>query len=587
MALDGLFLHAISDELSLNLIDAKVDKVYQPASDAIVLSFRSFKNSFKLLISANSAIPRLHFIEKLKENPMSPPMFCMLLRKKLIGARVIEITQLGLERAVKISFEGYDDFGELQNLYIYVEIMGKHSNIILVNNENKIIDSIKRIDLSVSTVRQILPNMTYKNPPSQNKINILDFDFSDNFLDNAQSEIKISKYLLSTFEGFSPLVSKEIAYVVSGNINVTFEELTNHQKDKLIFTLKKIKISLEEKLYKPIMLTNVSTDEPTEFYCFDVIQYGTGVKTVDYKSFSKLLEDYYDKRDTIQILKRKQQEILKVLANAHERLTKKIAIQEKDIKDANEKAICRKYGDILIANLYKLRQGMESIILQDYEDENLSDVEISLVKELSPSKNAQKYFKIYKKSLTTIEEKEKQIKLAKEEINYIDSVFDTLTRVETDKEISEIRQELVNGKYIRENKVPQKAKKSAISNSMEFISSDGFKILVGKNNLQNDNITTKIASKTDLWFHIKDYHGSHTVVLSGNTEVPEQTIKQAAILAATYSKANSNSKVAVDYTMIKNVKKPNGSKPGMVIYVKYQTIYVSSDEKLAEALRIK
>lgn len=585
LAFDGLFLRAVIEEIREKALNAKVEKIFLPENDEVVIVLHCFGQTNKLLLSANSNIPRIHFTNVQKENPKVAPMFCMLLRKHLLGAKLINIEQLEFERIAKLSFLCYDEFSEQTQKYLIVEIMGRHSNIIFVNNDGKIIDSIKHIDLSVSTQRQVLPFLKYELPPAQDKHSILDFSFED-FLEFSKEQ-KLDKALLNYFYGFSPLISRELAYLCSKQDDVLLSELNSSQKEKLLFYLNKLKDIVKTKDFMPYMLIDTANNKPFEFSFFEIFQYGTKVLTVKEETFSALLDNFYEIRDKHDRMKQRSADILKVLSNATDRISRKINAQKIDLNECKAKENYKLFGELINANIYRINEGDDKVLLENFYNDNNELIEIKLSQNISPSKNAQKYFKEYKKAKNAINYIEEQIKQGFKELSYLESVFDGLAKAENEIELNELREELSGNGYLRLKKQEKGKKSKVVSAFMKFTSSDGFTILAGKNNLQNDRLTTKTASKKDIWFHIKNFAGSHTVIITEEKEVPERTKTQAAIIAAYFSRANASSNVAVDYTLIKNVKKPSGAKAGMVIYDNFSTAFVTPDKELVEKLRVK
>ena len=562
MAFDGIFLHAVTNELKQSLLGGRVEKVYQPTADLIILSFRAFGKNLKLLMSSNASIPRIHLTTDNYENPLKPLMFCTLLRKHLNSAILESIETYGFERVLRLKFSMYDEFGDLKCKYLIIEIMGRHSNIILLNESDKIIESVKRIDGSISSVRQILSGMQYKLPPKANKLSINDFKKID-------TDIINNKILLDTFEGFSPLIAKEMVFLSNDNLDSLNENLLH------------LKSTVNDNSFTPILVFDNEKKVPIEFSFMEISQYGDKIENIKEKSFSALLDRFYTTREKTDNVKKKVSDLHKLLTNVYSRLYRKIELQSEEIAQSHEREIYQLYGDLLTANLYRL-DNSDKAVLENYYDNN-NEIEIPMDEAITPLQNAQKYFSKYKKSKSTVLNLTEQIKDAKLELEYISTVLDNLLKAENDADIYEIRSELTDSGYIKNKRV--KKQKPLSSAPLEFMSSDGIKILVGKNNIQNDKLTLHIANKNDLWFHVKDYAGSHVILFTGGVLPNENTLIQAAEIAVFYSKANSGSNVPVDYTAVKNVKKPSGSKPGMVIYNTYNTVYVTPDKEKIEKLK--
>ena len=583
MALDGLCLSVICENIREKCIDARVEKVSQPAKDSIVLSLRSKKGSEKLLISAGAMGARLHFTKNSPENPQTPPMFCMLLRKHLSGGKLKGVRQLGQDRAVFLDFEVLDEFADIVIVTLCVEIMGHNSNIILVNQKGIIVDAIKRVNAEVSSVRFVLPGVKYTLPPQQNKKNLLDVseaEFKGDIV--CCKDQPLEKALLSLYSGLSPLVCREFAfYALKGQSKACFE-LDEDELDKLWFFALQIKKYLNDP--EPTLLYDLNKS-PKEFSFFPIRQYGHSMLTKSFESIDGLLDSFYSERDRLERVKQKSGDLLKTLVNISDRITRKLANQSNDLEKCADKERYKRFGDIIYANLFAIKKGDSKAVFIDFYDESAPEVEIPLDVRLTPAENAQKYYNEYRKKDTAEKMLASLIKSGEQELLYIESVFDSLTRASNESELAAIRQELYEGRYIR-----KKADKNKIKAGLsyhKYLSSDGFVILCGRNNIQNDKLTLKDSQKGDVWFHTQKIPGSHTVVVTEGKEVPDKTLEQAAIIAAYNSKARASSKVAVDFTEIKNVKKPSGAKPGMVIYDFYKTAIVTPDEEIVSKLEAK
>ncbi|MBR0360177.1 MAG: NFACT family protein [Clostridia bacterium] len=575
MALDAVAVKALVAELQC-LVGGRVDKVHQPERDEIAIGVRTYDESFRLLISASPAHPRIHLSTHSKSNPKTAPLFCMLLRKHLASGRITAITQVGFERIVKVSVESYDELGDYTEKSLYVEIMGRHSNVILVNNEGRIIDSIKRIDESMSSVREILPGGVYELPPIQSKTALADWE-TENDLEFLGTQ-KVDKAIISQIAGISPLTAREMVYNVFGTTDVLSDAVNTNRYAMLKLEINKLKSRTENNDFEPCMIEDTQTGKLVEFSAIPIEQYETLAKVVKYESMSELVDEFYYKRDVNERMRQKTADLVKLLNNHRERIAKKMAILRSTLSDAEKMDTYREYGDLITANIYRIQEGHKSVELENYFDENMKTVKITLDPSLSPSQNAQKYYKKYNKSKTALKEAQKQLEQSAEELEYIESTLAMVETADRLEDISVIRRELANEGYIKRSTNAQKKQKAEQSKPMHFVSSDGFDIYVGRNNTQNDYLTLKLANSSDLWFHTKDIHGSHTVIKLGlDKDVPKQTILEAAALAAYYSKARESSQVPVDYTTIKNVKKPNGAKPGMVIYEHYNTVYIKPE----------
>ena len=583
MAFDGFVTYRMVSELKDKLISGKIDKIYQPEKDELVIFIRTLSGQFRLLISATSSNPRIHLTEMTRENPITAPLFCMILRKHLVGGRIKNISQHGFDRTIRIDIECYTEMGDLTEKSLIVEIMGKHSNIILVQKDNKIIDSIKHIDFTVSAVRQILPNLIYELPPSQNKLNPLETNEKSlkDILGSVQSDAALEKVLLSSFTGMSPLMAREIVFCFCGMSGITAGEINTLAFSKHFVSFIR-KITTDDS--KSCIVFEKSNEKPIAFSCLPLTQYDGIGNMLIHDSISRAVEGFFAGRDLHDRLTQKSAATVKIINNNIDRCEKKIKIHTETLSKAKQKDRYKIFGDLLTANIYRLEQGMDKITVQNYYSENGEDIEISLIPELSPSRNAQRYYKLYSKAKVSEEHSSNQLEEALTEKAYLESVLDSIERATNYADISEIREELGEQGYISVQKSKKKQQKKALSPN-KFISSDGYEILVGKNNKQNDELTIKMAYSTDIWFHTKNIPGSHTIVrTNGEAEVPDSTILEAANIAAYFSKARNSSGVPVDYTAVKNIKKPNGSKPGFVIYETNNTVYVTPDEKLVKSL---
>lgn len=583
MAFDGFVTNAIAAELSSLLTGGKIDKIHQPEKDELTISVRTREGLFRMVLSAAASNPRIHLTEKPRENPLTAPLFCMILRKHLAGGKIRSISQVGFDRVIKIDIECYTEMGDLTDKSLIIEIMGRHSNIILIQNDNKIIDSIKHIDFTTSTVRQILPGLIYELPPAQNKLNPQS-SFERLFLEklqNAPNDALLDKLLVNEFMGMSPLMAREIVF---RHANTTKVFLSDTDPDSFA---KSTSDFINNLLKNPIggcVIFDTDNNKPIAFSCVMLKQYDGMGKIQEYSSLSQAVECFFSGRSMHERLTQKSAGTLKLINNNIERCNKKIALHTENIKKAENREQYKIFGDLLTANLYRIEPGLDSIMVENYYSDSLEKVKIPLKPELSPSKNAQRYYKLYAKAKATEEHSTQQLAEALDEKSYLETVLDSISRATDYSDISEIREELSQQGYITASK-SKKKKISKKTKPLEFVSSDGYTILVGRNNNQNDELTIRTAYSTDMWLHTKNIPGSHVIIRTGGTgEVPDNTLLEAASIAAYYSKAQKSTGVAVDYTLIKNIRKPNGSKPGFVIYETNYTVFVDPDEKLVEKL---
>ena len=571
MAFDTICVKKIVDELSNSIIGGKIDKVHQPEKDEILLIIRTFSGNYKLVLSASANNPRVHFTDTTKENPKTPTMFCMLLRKHLSGGKIIKITQPDFERIIELDIESYNELGDLTVKHLICEITGRNSNVILTNSDYKIIDSVKHVDFTVSSYRQILPGAIYVRPPKQEKTPILSPQIKNVIIDFSGEAAKPEHAIMSAVSGISPIIAREIVFSVCGTNSKVCGELTDKEKNDISAY---VSTFADNMVFYPCIVYD-STDKPLDFSCVKINQYGNSYKTIAFDSINEVIKEFYQQRDSKDRIKQKSADLMKILHNNIERCVKKLSIQKKTLSDAENKEKYKIYGDIVTANLYRINQGDTNLIAENYYEENYPEITIELLPHLSASKNAQRYYKLYNKLKNAEIEVKKQIISTSQDLEYLESTLVACENSVSESDLNMIRAELSELGYIHARKKQEK-KESIKTKPMHFISSDGFDIYVGKNNTQNDQLTLRFANSGDIWFHTKNIHGSHTVIKLGlDKEVPKTTMLEAAQLAAYYSKARESSQVPVDYTQIKNVKKPNGAKPGMVIYDNYNTVYVT------------
>ena len=585
MALDGSFLKQLKHELEEQILDAKVDKVHQISREELILILRSRNGNCKLYISAGADSPRIHLTTTSFENPKTPPMFCMLMRKHLIGARIIGLEQVGLDRILKIIFETRNEMGDIVQISGIIEIMGRHSNFIVVDQDGRIIDSMKRVDDTMSSVRPVLPGMRYVLPPAQDKLLPTETS-AETMVDTILhgKDVPLSKAILNAVQGVSPLVCREIAnYVFFGDDNVVSAMSSDHI-DRLRFYLGRVKDMVVNHSGTPTAIIDAK-GKPQDFSFLDIHQYGPSMVTRQYETYSQLLDQFYTQRDHVQRMKHRSADLLKFLANTSDRIARKVNLQKQELEESAQREQWKMYGDILSANLWSIQKGDKEATLQNFYEEGMPMVTIPLDVRKTPSQNAQKYYAEYRKADTAEKKLLELIEQGEQEYLYIDSVFDALTRAATIDELAGIRSELESQGYLRAQN--RKGMKPQKLNPKKYVSDDGFTILVGRNNIQNDQLTLKESKGRDIWFHTKNIPGSHCIVISEGQEIPDSTLTQAAILAATNSRAVESSQVPVDYTQIKHIKKPKGGKPGMVIYHVYNTAYVTPDLELEKRLRVE
>ena len=584
MALDGAFLYAVKSETEF-LKGSRVEKVYQPSRDEIIIGLRTRQGAYRLLISANANNSRVHITKISVDNPKTPPMFCMLLRKHIGGGKLIDIRQDGLERILYLDFECVNELGDVVTITLACEIMGRCSNLVVINQEGKIIDSIKRVDPEMSRERIILPNTCYQLPPREERLNFLEADKTTiaNRIKSTEPA-ELSKALIKVFEGISPILAREWAYYTSKGEYLKSSDVTPEHINRLMLKIKKCRDML---LNRKCCFTVVRDNDGIlkDFSFINIQQYGNLMQTCEYNSASELLDAFYAQRDLAVRMKQRANDLFKLLVNLNERISRRIAVQSEELEQCGNRDIYKLYGDLLSAEIYKIHKGDTVLVTNNFYDENYPEIEIKLDAMKTPSQNIQHYYNEYKKSATAEKKLAEQIEKGKEELQYIDSFFDALTRATTENEITQLRLELSEQGYIKSSFRKGKPEKSLPP--VEYKSSDGFTILVGRNNIQNDKLSLKLAEKSDIWLHTQLITGSHVLILTDGETPPDKTVEEACIIASVNSRGKDSNLVPVDYCLAKYVKKPSGAKPGKVIFTNYKTAFVKPDSELAERLRVK
>lgn len=584
MALDGVYLSLVKKELESVLIGSRVDKIHQPSKDNLMISLRTLNSgNKKLFFSASAGTARVHFTAGELENPKVPPMFCMLLRKHLSSGKLVAIRQDGFERILYFDFEATDEFGDRVTLTLAAEIMGRCSNIILIGKDGRVIDSIKRVSQDMSSVRTVLPGMVYTLPPRDEKMSLFAIDrnaFEAGFVSSNAADP--AKAIVRLIEGISPVIAREaVSYALRGG-EKPCGEFTSDELDRLAFWLTKTAAEIEAGENKYVLLKD-KNGLMKDFAFTEIHQYGALMITKEFTSPSQLLDNFFSERDVIAQTKQRAADLFRLLVSLSERIARRVSAQKLELEECKGREELRLCGDLIMANLYRLEKGMTSASLENYYEESCPTVEIKLDSRLNPSQNAQKYYGEYRKLETAEKKLRELIALGEEEAKYIDSVFDSLSRASTESELSEIRMELAAGGYVKPPKTKTKLPKALPP--MEYMSTDGYKILVGRNNRQNDTLTLKTAEKSDIWLHVQSITGSHVIIQTMGGEVPMNTIEEAALIAAYNSSARTSSLVPVDYTQVRFVKKPAGAKPGMVIFTNNKTLYVTPDDELVGSLK--
>ena len=574
MPLDAVCLQAVVAELAPQITGSRIEKIQQPARDQVVLLLRGNR---RLLLSAGGGQPRLHLTELPRDNPAQPPMFCMLLRKYLSGGIIESIQQAPLERVVTLTVSAADELGERSQFSLILEAVARRANLILADKDGHIIDCLRRIDFEMNPDRQVLPGLFYHLPTPPDKVSpftVTEEEFAA-FAAAAGEGAPADQWLVRTVNGLSPLVARELTFRTCGSTDAL---VTGHTA-ALWSAFAAWRDTVNEKHFTPAMLKRSGV--PMDFTYLHVGQYGGAAEEETYTSFSRLLDDFYEKREQAERVKQKGQDLVKTASNGAARLRRKIAAQEQELAESKNRDKWRVYGELITANLYRMERGMSRLTAQNYYDPDCADVDIPLDVRLSPQENAAKYFKKYTKAKTAEKYITAQLEKARVELTYLESVLQELTLAESEQDFNDIRAELIDGGYLRTKgrKQPQRPSKPR-----EFRSTAGLRILVGRNNRQNDRLTAKDAEKWDIWLHTQKIHGSHVILCTGGAQPDEQSLLEAASLAAYFSQAQNSTKAPVDFTQVKYVKKPAGSPPGFVNYTNYKTILADPSEELVKRL---
>ena len=575
MPFDAIFLTAVIRELQ-PLLGSRIDKIQQPSRDTVLLHLRG---RGKLLLSANVNRPRIHLTEASFENPAQPPMFCMLLRKHLTGGRLQEIQQPPAERSVSLIFDCTDEMGIPCRKSLILELMGRNSNLILTGAEGRILDCLRRVDFEMSEQRQVLPGLFYRDPPRQDKRIPQETDEAEIavLLSAAEPGRRLDQWLLGTFAGISPLIARELCFRFTG---ATDTPLAGLFLPALAAFLEAQFASMDS--FTPVLLLRGGV--PAEFSYREILQYGDFMEETRCGSFSQLLDRFYTQTDRAERMRQKSQTLRKTVTTLHERVLRKLELQRRERDSTLNREQLRRMGDIVTANLHAIARGQALLRAENFYEADAPLIEIPLKPELSPQQNAAKFYKEYAKAKTAEKILTQQLAQGEAEAEYLAAVLDELSRAESEADLAEIRQELESGGYLRPAD-RKKQPKLPPSKPMEFVSGDGYHIFVGRNNRQNDQLSMKTARKDDLWLHIQKFHGTHVIIACAGVRPPDRTVTEAAMLAAFYSQAKNGQNVPVDVTQVRNLRKPNGAKPGMVVYDRYQTVIVTPDPELPEKLR--
>lgn len=572
MALDTVMLSALAAELRPKLEGARIDKVRQPEREQVLLSIRNKGENMRLLINAGAGSGRVALTRQSFENPAEPPMFCMLLRKYLVGARIEKLTQPNWERLLMVDIISHNELGDSVCLKLAIELMGRSSNLVLVGDDGRIIDCLRRMEYGGDVQRRMLPGMIYRLPPAQKKPLIFDCDRAqiESALNSSEDGKPLDKRLLDSFSGLSPLVCRELVHRAFYDISCLPDALEAFLE------------SVRAGEFTPTLLTK--DGKPAEYSFMQLKQYGSEYEQQSLNSFSELLDAYYSKRELLERRRRRARELSHSVKTARDRIQRKLVCRLEELERTYGREEIRKNAELLTANMYRVKRGDSSVTVEDYYTDGCPSVEIKLDILKTPQQNAAAMFKEYNKLKTAEIHLTALVAEGEKQLDYLNSVLDELERAETERDLAEIRRELLETGYLKKQKgaKPDKSKKQG---PMRFVSSDGYEILVGRSNSQNDELTTKTARRTDIWLHTKSVHGSHVIISCEGREPPERTIAEAASIAAYYSQGREGGKTAVDYTAVRFVRKPSGSMPGKVVYTDYRTVMAEADEALCEKLK--
>lgn len=572
MPLDAIYLSALTAELKEKLEGGRIDKVQQPERDMLLLSLRAKGENLRLLLAAGTGNARVHLTESSFENPAEPPMFCMLLRKHLVGAHISAVYQPDYERMLIIELEGHDEMGFACQKKLVAEMIGRSANVILIDGEGRIVDCMRRMDFGGDAQRRMLPGMIYRLPPRQEKPPLLETDSAQRqqMVQTADRQQSPDKWLLNSFAGLSPLVCRELAHRCGGSYD-TLPELLDAFVD-----------SVQAGDLRPTIL--YEDGKPRDFSFMPISQYGPAVSCREEESFSRLLDSFYSQRDRAEQQRRRSHQLFKIVRTTRDRIQRKLASQTEELRRTEDRDEVRKTAELVTANIYRIKKGDRTLECVDYYDPECPTIRIALDPLKTPQQNAAALFKEYNKLKAARSHLTGLIEEGERQLDYLNSVLELLSLSETEKDISDIRRELIATGYLRKQG-GSKADRSKAQAPWRFVTDDGFEVLAGRSNVQNDELTTRTGRRTDYWFHTQRLHGSHVILRCNGMEPTELAIAQAAAIAATYSQGREGGKVPVDYTMLRFVRKPSGALPGKVVYTDYKTIMTEADEALVRRLK--
>lgn len=573
MPLDAVTVSALARELADKIEGGRIDKIQQPEKDMLLISLRAKGENLRLVLAAGTGNARVHLTRGAFENPAEPPMFCMLLRKHLVGARIVSVTQPNFERMMVITLDTHDELGVQSEKKLIAELIGRSANVILVGADGRIIDCMRRMDFGGDALRRLLPGMIYRLPPAQDKKAFfsLESDARRAVISSADTAAPMDKWLLNAFSGLSPLIARELSYRCGGDYS-----LLPDAADALAESVAAGELS-------PWL---IKLDGAMRDYSFmSVRQYGASAELEEYPSFSELLDAFYLNRDRAEQQRRRSHDLTKTVRTLRDRLARKLAAQRAELKRTEGREDIRKMAELVTANIYRIRRGDRSVEVEDYYSPDCPRIKIELDPLKTPQQNSAALFKEYNKLKAAEIHLTALIAEGERQLDYLNSVMDELERAETERDLSDIRRELVATGYIRRAKGAKAERNTKPQAPYRFMTEDGFEVLVGRSNAQNDELTFKLARPTDMWLHVQKVHGSHVIVRCEGEALPARTLEQAASLAAFYSQGRDGGKLPVDYTMVKNVCKPSGALPGKVIYTEYKTLLAQGDEALVKKLK--
>ncbi len=594
MPFDGVVMKCVALELNKELVGGRIEKIYQPMRDEVILHMRSNSGQRKLLLSANPSNPRIHFTASTGPNPDKPPMFCMLLRKYISSGIIRNVISHDYERILEIYIESMNEMGDIVLRRLIIEIMGRTSNIMLINESGLIIDSIRHVDFEMSRVREVMPGREYSLPPTQDKVSPEQLDINELMENTVSSRTRIEKFLLEQIKGFSPLLCRMLCQDAGLYDNPPLESLSSDEITALSSSLERVVKILKSNRFMPYLLFDSSISSgtgafnsvnttgmiPLDYHC---VEFKDNANVKFFSTINEVLDLFYSAKDVSSKLEQKKAAILKKLNTALQKCERKAYLQQSDIEESKNMDELKLFGELITANIHSIPEMVSTVSLQNYYDADSAYIDIPLDKNLSPQKNAQKYFKKYNKAKSTFEHASENLKRTQAEMDYVESLIYQTESCESLQELAELNDELASAGFITQPK-GKSSKQDEPSMPLHFVSSDGVDIYIGRNNRQNDLLTFKHAFKEDTWLHAKNIPGSH-VIIHGKGKIPDRTIAEAAELAAYHSKFKNSANVPVDITKVKDVRKPKGFKPGLVLYDNLRTVYVTPREETVNRLR--